>query len=99
MGQVEESHPACPFSAGGSGKGGVLRPRPRFSWDTAWDFLEPALTSGPRSCLEQGKGGGQGMGTLPRVSYPPNPAISPFSLFCPHTGDSPGLAILLVVEW
>lgn len=62
-------------------------------------FLDPVFTSGPWRCPEQGKGDAQRVGSLPRVSNHASPGMPRFSLACPHTGASPGLAILLVAEW
>lgn len=45
---------------------------------TDWCSLKPVLTSGPKSCMEQRKERGQGMGALRRVSHQPDPPSQGF---------------------
>ena len=79
MGQVEEPQPACLSDAADSRKIGVLRPGFRPSWVTAWVFLEPVPTPGPRSFPEQGKSelSSQGLQSTQPGDAPLLPRLSP----------------------
>ena len=58
--------------------------------------LSPLLQGAAQSRLRKV---GQEWELFPRASNQPSPTTPHFSLSCPHTRASPGLAILLVVEW
>ena len=79
MGQVEEPQAACSSDAADSRKTGVLRPGFRPSWVTAWVFLEPVPTPGPRSCPEEGKRelSSQGLQSTQPGDAPLLPRLSP----------------------
>jgi hypothetical protein len=89
------------FTAEDGGKPGVLRPGPRPSWATAQVLPEQSLCSAvaPEGALAACRQVGREW-ELSSES-PTNPAQLPTVLppSSPHTGASPGLAILLVVEW